>query len=124
MNIKIGLLGIMMLSGVMMANAQGGGGGMRRTPEERTKRIVDTLATVFKLDQDHQTQATTVFVDFYKSMTSMGQGASPEDRQKLTADRDDKLRKVLGEDQFKKFKDEIEPAMRQRRPGGGGGGNN
>ncbi len=126
MKFKIGLLCIMMLTGVIMANAQGGGqggGGMRRTPEERSKRIVDTLATLFKLDQDHQTQATTLFIDYYKSMTSMGQGASPEDRQKLTGDRDDKLKKVLSDDQFKKFKDEIEPAMRQRRPGGGGGNN-
>ncbi len=122
MKIKIGLLSIMMLTGVIMANAQGGGqgGGMRRTPEERSKRIVDTLTTLFKLDQDHQTQATAVFVDFYKSMTSMGQGASPEDRQKLMAERDDKLKKVLSDEQLKKFKDEIEPAMRQRRPGGGG----
>ena len=115
MKMKIGLLCIMMLAGVIMANAQGGGGGMRRTPEERSKRVVDTLTTLFKLDQDHQTQATTLFVDYYKAMTTLGQGASQEDRQKLTADRDEKLKKVLGDDQFKKFKDEIEPAMRPRR---------
>jgi hypothetical protein len=35
--------------------------------------------------------------------------------EKLSADRDEKLRKVLTEDQFKKFKDEIEPALRPRR---------
>ena len=123
MKIKFGLLCLMMLCGVIITNAQGGG-GMRRTPEERSKRVVDTLTTLFKLDQDHQTQATTVFVDYYKSMTTLGQGASQEDRQKLTGDRDEKLKKVLGDDQFKKFKDDIEPAMRPRRPGGGGGGNN
>jgi protein CpxP len=120
MKIKIGLFCIMMLAGVIMAEAQGGGGGMRRTPEERSKRVVDTLTTVFKLDQNQQTQATAVFVDFYKSMV---QGISAEDRQKLMGDRDEKLKKVLNADQFKKYKDEIEPAMRQRR-GGGGGGNN
>jgi len=39
---------------------------------------------------------------------------------KLTSDRDEKLKKVLTEADFKKFKEEIEPAMRpQRRQGGG-----
>ncbi|MEO5996268.1 MAG: hypothetical protein ABIN89_06050 [Chitinophagaceae bacterium] len=112
MKMKLGLLSVMMLAGVMIANAQGGGGGMRRTPEERAKRVVDTLTTEFKLDQSHQTQATAVFVDFYKSMT---QGISAEDRTKLMGDRDEKLKKVLSDDQFKKFKDDIEPAMRPRR---------
>jgi hypothetical protein len=39
---------------------------------------------------------------------------------KLTNDRDEKLKKILNEADFKKFKEEIEPAMRpQRRQGGG-----
>jgi protein CpxP len=128
MKIKIGLLFTMMLAGVMMANAQGGGGrGMRRTPEERSKRVVDTLTTVFKLDQDKQTQATAAFVDYNKAIDKLREGMQSGTRpdqtefQKLTGDRDEKLKKVLTDDQFKKFKDEIEPAMRPRR---GGGGNN
>jgi hypothetical protein len=44
--------------------------------------------------------------------------------QKMTTDRDDKLKKVLTEDQFKEWKDKIEPSMRPQRPPGGGGGNN
>ena len=118
MKMKLGLLSVMMLAGVMIANAQGGGGGgTRRTPEERAKRTVDTLTTVFKLDQSKQTESTTIFVDFYKSMT---QGISTEDREKLVGERDEKLKKVLNEEQFKQFKAEIEPALRQRRQGGGG----
>ena len=122
MKIKIGLLGILMFAGVMMANAQGGGGGMqRRTPEESSKRVVDTLTTVFKLDQAKHDQVQTVFTDFYKTMQSaMQSGTRPEqsEREKWMSERDDKLKKVLTEEQFKKYKDEIEPAMRQRRPGG------
>ena len=111
MKMKIGLLAVMMLAGVMIANAQGGG-GMQRSPEERSKRVVDTLTTVFKLDQGQQTQVTAAFMDFYKSMS---QGMSAEDRTKLMGDRDEKLKKVLSADQFKKYKDEIEPALRPRR---------
>jgi hypothetical protein len=53
-----------------------------------------------------------------------------ERMQKLAGDRDEKLKKIYSEDQFKKWKDEIEPSVRQRGGGGnrgggnGGGGNN
>jgi hypothetical protein len=127
MKLKIGFLSMMMLAGVLMANAQGGQGGMRRTPEERTKRVVDTLTTLFKLDQNQQTQSTAAFMDYNKAMDKLregmqGGGARPDraEIEKLTTERDEKLKKALGEDQFKKYKDEIEPAMRMRRQGGGG----
>jgi len=121
MKIKAGLLIMFMFAGILMANAQGGGGGMRRTVEERTKRVVDTITTVLKLDNSQVTQAQTVFTDYYKESDklreSMQQG-NPPDRsvfQKLASERDEKLKKFLTEDQFKKFKDEIEPALRPRR---------
>ena len=119
MKIKLGLLIMFMFAGVIMANAQGG--GMRRTVEERTKRVVDTITTVLKLDNNQVTQSQTVFTDYYKESDklreSMQQGA-PFDRtqfQKLASDRDEKLKKFLSEEQFKKFKDDIEPALRPRR---------
>ncbi len=38
--------------------------------------------------------------------------------QKMAADRDDELKKIFDEGQFKKWKDEIEPSLRpQRRQG-------
>jgi hypothetical protein len=119
MKIKSGLLIMFMFAGILMANAQGG--GMRRTVEERTKRVVDTITTVFKLDNSQVAQAQTAFTDYYKESDklreSIQQGA-PMDRsqfQKLASDRDEKLKKFLTEDQFKKFKDEIEPVLRPRR---------
>lgn len=124
MKIKIGLLSIMLLTGVIMVNAQGG--GQRRTAEERTKRFVDTLVTVFKLDQTQQSQAQSAFLDYNKGIDKAResmQGGSPPDRsefEKLISERDEKLKKFLSADQFKKFKDDIEPVMRTRRPGGGG----
>ena len=120
MKIKAGLLIMFMFAGILMANAQGGGGGMRRTVEERTKRVVDTITTVFKLDNNLAAQAQTVFTDYYKESDklreSMQQGNVDRSQfQKLAADRDEKLKKVLSEEQFKKFKDEIEPALRGPR---------
>jgi len=52
---------------------------------------------------------------------------------KLADERDVKLKAIFTADQFKKWKDEIEPSLRPQRggggggnrpPGGGGGGNN
>jgi len=124
MKIKIGFLSMMMFAGVLVANAQGGGGMQRRTPEERTKRLVDTITTVFKLDQTLQTQAQAVILDYNKASDKLresrqaGNTVDRSEYEKLTTDRDEKLKKILTADQFKKFKDEIEPALRPRRPGG------
>ena len=46
-----------------------------------------------------------------------------EKMQKLQAERDDKLKKIFTDDQYKKWKDEIEPTTRPQRGGNGGGGN-
>jgi len=122
MKIKLGLLAMFMLAGTLMANAQGGTGAPRRTVEERTKRVVDTCTTVLKLDNNQATQAQAAFTDYYKESDKLResmQAGSPPDRsvfQKLMSDRDEKLKKIFTDDQFKKFKEEIEPAMRQRRP--------
>ena len=119
---------VLFIGGASIANAQQGNRPMR-SPEERAKRVVDTLTTVFKLDKTHSDQVDSVFLNYYKDADKMREAAQASgnfDRDafmKMTSDRDEKLKKVLTDDQYKKFKDEIEPAMRpQRRPGGGGGG--
>ncbi len=134
----------MLVAGIVTANAQGGGGmggGMQmRTPEENTKRAVDTVTSVFKLDQTAQTGVQSAFSDFYKAQGKMmddmraarANGGQMDmdkmrtDREKLVSDRDEKLKKAMTDDQFKKFKSDIEPALTPRRGnrGGGGGGGN
>jgi hypothetical protein len=128
MRLKIGLLAIIFFAGIAVANAQGG--FQRRTPEERSKRVVDTLTTVFKLDTAQHSQVQAVFLDYNKASDKLfegmqGGGARPDrsEFEKLRTQRDEKLQKVLNAEQYKKFKDEIEPAMMQRRQGGGGGRN-
>src|ERR1700674_5531573 len=90
--------------GVVAANAQGN--FPRKTVEERTKRVVDTLTTVLKLDKVHHDQADSVFTGFYKDADklreSMRQSGTfdREAFEKLMADRDEKLKKVLTDEQF------------------------
>lgn len=127
------------ITGVLAVEAQGGGGGgfQRRTPEERLKMTKEKLADL-KLDKDQTTKSDSVFMDQFRAQDKMfeemragGGGGDREQMrekmQKLAADRDEKLKKIFTEDQFKKWKDEIEPALRPQRGGGGGnrgGGNN
>ena len=122
MKIKSALFCMIMF---VAANIVIGQGGViqKITPEERTKKVVDTITAVLKLDQTQQTSAQSTFLDYYKESDklreAMQAGTPPERSQfeKLTTDRDEKLKKFLSADQFRKFKDEIEPAIRTRRQG-------
>ena len=128
---KIVLLLTIASCAVFTANAQGG--GPRRTVEERVKAVMDKLAD-FKLDKDKTALTDSAFTSYYRDQDkireeAMSGGGTPDRDamrakfQKLGADRDDKLKKVFTDDQFKKWKDEIEPTTRPQRPGGGGGNN-
>jgi periplasmic protein CpxP/Spy len=107
------------------ANAQG---PQRRTVEERVKAVAEKFAD-FKLDKDKSTQVDSIFTNYYKAtdklreemMAAGGQPDFQQMREKMqphVTERDDKLKKILSEEQFKKWKDEIEPSLRpQRRQG-------
>jgi len=129
---KIFMLAFLLFS-VVLVKAQGGGGGgfQRRTVEERVKIIHDKMDSAFKLEAAKLTEVDGIFTNYYKAtdklreeMMSSGERPDPqvmrEKMQPLTTERDDKLKKVLSEDQYKKWKDEIEPSMRPQRGGGGG----
>lgn len=108
------------------------GGFQRRTVEERVKMVMDKLAD-FKMDKDKSAKVEKVFTDYYTSMDKMrdemrSSGGTP-DRQamrskfmKMTQDRDDELKKLFSDDEYKKWKDEIEPSMRPQRGQGRRGG--
>ena len=118
----------MLLAVVMVANAQGQGQGQRRTVEERTKAAMEKVTPALSLNATQVPQTDSVFAEYYRGMDKLResmQPGTPPDRsvfEKLAADRDEKLKKVFTEDQFKKWKDEVEASLRpQRRQGGGGG---
>lgn len=113
-------------------NAQGG--FQRRTVEERVAAVRAKLDSAFKLDAGKAAQVDSVFTNFYKAqdnaleeMRSSRERPSREAMQEklhpLTEARDEKLKKILPENQYEIWKKEIEPSMRLQRPGGGGGGN-
>ena len=112
------------------AQQGGGNGGQRRTVEERVKATLERLTTELQLNKDQVTKLDTVFTKSYKDMQKMREeaqaGGGRMDReafQKMNAERDEKVKAILTEEQFKKYKEQME-AMRQRGGNRGGGGSN
>ena len=120
---QIVLMAIAALVSVSAANAQGG--FQRRTVEERVKSVHEKLDSAFKLDAAKMTQVDEIFTNYYKTVDKaredmMASGSTDRDAmrakmQDMAADRDDKLKVVLTEDQMKTWKDSIEPSMRPQR---------
>ncbi|OQP50417.1 hypothetical protein A4H97_00820 [Niastella yeongjuensis] len=127
------LLLVIAISGVLAVQAQGGGGYQRRTPEERLKMVKEKLVDL-NLDKGQTAKSDSAFLDYYKAQDKIfeemraGGGAPDRDAirekiMKLAGDRDEKLKKIYTDEQFKKWKETIEPATRPQRGGGGRGGN-
>lgn len=128
MKTKFGFLIMLMMVCTIAVKAQGGGGGFQMpSPEERTKTTMEKLAEL-KLDKDQTAKTDSVFSNFYKAQNKQMEdmraaGGQPDrekmraEREKMTAERDEKLKKIFTADQFKKFKDELEPALRPQRGG-------
>ena len=115
---------------ITAANAQGGG-GMRQTPEERTKATIEKMAPL-ALDADTKAKADIIIADYYntqqKAMEEMrASGSFDRDammakRKEFAEARDAKLKLIFTADQMKQWIEVIEPSTRPQRPAGGGGG--
>ena len=100
--------------------------GPRRTVEERVQIAHQKLDSAFKLDNAKLTEADSVFANFYRSaektreeMMAGGQTdfqAMREKMQPFMDERDQKLKGILTDEQYKTWKDQIEPSLRPRRP--------
>lgn len=91
------------------------------TVEQRVKNVMDKLAPL-SLNDAQKEKTTTIFTDYYKNQQKMmeearssGQRPDSTVRQKATDDRDNLLKAVFSEDQFTKFKNEIEETLRPQR---------
>ena len=130
------LVALFIFMGGVTAFAQGGGGFQRRTVEERVQMIHQKMDSAFKLDKAKLTEVDSTFAGYYRGQDKvrdeMMAGGGQVDRdamraklQPLMDDRDKKLQGILTADQFKTWKDVIEPSMRPRGgPMRGGNGNN
>ena len=127
MNSKHGLLLVFLIAGAIVVNSQGGGFN-RRTVEERVQAVHAKMDSAFKLDAEKQVKADSAFASYYRQqdkireeMRSGGERpdfqAMREKMQPALDARDKELKALLTDEQFKKWKEEIEPAMMPRRGG-------
>ncbi len=120
---------IMSIAGMMTLQAQPGGRFQAPSVEERVQRVHQKLDSAFSLSAAQLVQTDSLFAQFYRNNDKVREelragGGRPDRelmREKMQAHieaRDKELKVVLGEEFFRKWKDEIEPAMRQRPMGG------
>ena len=117
---KLGLLLVLLFAGIFSLQAQQQG-FQHHTVEERVKSTMDKISDSLQLSAPQQTDAAHTFTDYYQAMEKMREGLAPgtrpekSDFEKITADMDAKLKAIFTEQQYKKFKEELEPAMRHSR---------
>jgi len=122
MKSKISMLVALLFAATIGVNAQG---MQRRTVEERVKSVMDKLTDSLALDQSEQDKTSVVFKDFYTAQDKMREDArasgnrpNRSEFEKMANDRDDKLKAIFTDDQYKKYKDHVEASLRpQRRQG-------
>jgi hypothetical protein len=123
------LFAVILFTGTIAVNAQGGGGGNfpRRTVEERVQTIHQKMDSAFKLDKAKLTQVDSVFANYYRNSDKLrdelmaaggDRSAMREKMQPLTDTRDKELQALIGDENFKTWKDVIEPSMRRGGQGG------
>ena len=112
------------------AFAQGGGGGQRMSPEDRTKMMIEKMAPM-NLDAATKAKADAIIAEYnttsQKAMDEIRANGGDREamgakRKELADARDAKLKAIFTEAQMKQWTDEILPSMRPQRPAGGGGG--
>ncbi|HEV2832770.1 MAG TPA: hypothetical protein VGW31_12390 [Hanamia sp.] len=118
MKTKISLLLSFILMATISSFAQA---PQRRTVEERVKFVMEKLSAL-NLDQSQAQKTDSVFVDYYKAQEKMREDARASgerpDRsvfEKMTNDRNEKLKAIFTADQFTKYKNEVEATLRPQR---------
>jgi periplasmic protein CpxP/Spy len=124
------IMAIAAMFSITAVNAQGGGGGQRQTPEERTKATIEKMAPL-NLDADTKAKSDVIISDFYNAQQkvmdemrasgSFDRDAMTAKRKELADARDAKLKAIFTEEQMKQWTEVIEPSTRPQRPPGGGG---
>ncbi len=120
MKSKFTLLVIMIFAGILSIQAQQG--GQRRTVEERVKQSISRISDSLKLSNAQQADVDIVLTEYYKAQDKLREGLTPgtrperSDIEKIGDIRDAKLKIILTEPQYNKYK-EMEAAMRKRGNG-------
>ena len=117
------LIAVAALFSVTAANAQGG--FQRRTVEERVKMVHDKMDSAFKLPADKLAKVDSIFTTYNKAVDQaredmMASGNPDRDAMRakmveLRGPRDESLKAILTDDQYKIWKETIEPSMMPQR---------
>lgn len=102
------------------------GGGQRRTTEERVKLTLDRMKETLQITPEQTVKLDSVFTKSYKEMEkaredarSSGNRMDREAFQKFTNERDEKVKGILTEEQYKKYKAQEEERRKRMSEGGG-----
>ena len=116
---KIALLASFILTATLSSYGQQ---TQRRTVEERVKDVIEKIKEPLKLDAAQVQKTDSVFTQFYKAQQKMmedvrASGERPDRSvfEKMTTERDEKLKAIFTADQFTKFKNEVEATLRPQR---------
>ena len=97
-------------------------GMQRRTVPERVKETMDKITAPLGLNESQVTSTSAAFTDYYNAQMKMFQDARASgnrpDRsefQKMTDERDAKLKDIFTADQYTKFKGGVEDSLRPQR---------
>lgn len=119
MNRHLFLVCILSLVTLSSGYAQQGG----RTVEERVKDVMAKLTPALKLNAVQSAATDSVYTSYYagfeKMREQMQSGVRPDRSvmDKMTGERDEKLKKIFTAEQYKKFKEEVEASLRPQRNG-------
>ena len=113
----------MLMAFLLMATTSIFAQGMQRqTVPERVKATMDKIKGPLQLNQSQIDRTDSVFTEFFTAQNKIMQDARASgnrpDRsvfQKMMSDRDEKLKAIFTEDQFTKFKNEVEATLRPQR---------
>ncbi len=97
-------------------------GMQRMTVPERVKATMDKITTPLALNDSQVSSTDSVFTDYYTAQMKMfqdarasGQRPDRDAMQKMTDERDAKLKSIFTPDQYTKFKNEVEATLRPQR---------
>ena len=119
-------LAVLLVAGTVSSYAQGG--FQMPSPEERVKRVHAKLDSAFKLGDEKAKLADDLFLEYYKTQDKVRQelmdgnggnfqGMREQMDEKMKPHQealDTKLKPILGDDNFKIWKEQIEPTLRRR----------
>ena len=120
MKSKIFLSAILLLFATF-SFAQAQGDTKKMTVDEKVKKTMSQLTPQLALDNDQQTKIQAIYTDFYTAKEKLYEGLQPgaqpdkAQKEKLMTEKDEKIKAVLNEDQYKKFKDWEDQMMKQKK---------